>query len=370
MDQQLLNERMEFGYMVPHRPTLENSSVISACTAIAMLHAVLILVYGWNTIKPLNHWQHTERVALDAYQIQRINLTISLGLAGRTLLFFCGSRASGWRLERVLMDPMIQRSEELQYFLKNKYKKTAMGLCIMALIFILATIKNPDMWALILLWLAVPAFISISQGIFENYILRCLCVAGASQARALTTQTMDTPGGAAEWDSLVKNYWGLRGRLGSLWENFGLLLFASLLLNVGGSFLFCVLSSDMELAVGWRVAMVVFGMMLAINEGEKLWPLAEVTSICQSTDFRNDSQPKSLPQAAMLAGQKLGETEYALRFCRTVRAFPTGISFISGIHVSKTLLIQCSLSLMAHGSAVVYLTLHFVFGEHGVSHSK
>jgi len=87
MDQQLLNERMEFGYMVPHRPTLENSSVISACTAIAMLHAVLILVYGWNTIKPLNHWQHTERVALDAYQIQRINLTISLGLAGRTAVF-------------------------------------------------------------------------------------------------------------------------------------------------------------------------------------------------------------------------------------------------------------------------------------------
>jgi len=199
----------------------------------------------------------------------------------------------------------------------------------------------------------VPAGIGIPQHLTVNYILTYIRVASKSRVTVLCEMIEFGNGGDDEWDAMVNEYMNLRADIGELWKSFSLLLLPLLVLDGGGFFFFFVLSLDVHLDGGWRITAAALSFVLASSVLLKLIPLAGISNLCQSTDFRSDTQRKTLPQAAMC--------------CTNVRNFPIGISLPGGINVSHELIVKCGMYLAVYGSTAAALTLRNFFDEHGTS---
>jgi len=354
-----------------------HGSITRANMSILVVDALLIMFYVGNAIRPIERWQHIESFASDTYHIPRVlcgkmNLVISLGLAGALLQLAIASHAlhskpkSGW------VDEMEKHSDKLSGAFNRLLVLTAIAVCILVVILAFAIIRSAVLGVPSFLWVTVPVVVAVPQDSIVNYTIKCLSVASKSRVTALAEKIEKVNGGANAWGVLVQSYMELRAELGDLWmNNYSVLLLSSLVLDGGGCFLFFMLSLDQELVVGWRIAMVIFSLMLAFSVLEKLGPLAEITSLCQSTAFRSDSQPKTIPQAAMrVASQRPEETVHAVMFCTNAHNFPAGISITSGIEVSSALIMQCCKALAIYGSAATNLALRYIFDKHGVARTK
>jgi len=214
----------------------------------------------------------------------------------------------------------------------------------------------------------VPAVIGIPQHLTVNYILTYIRVASKSRVTVLCEMIEFGNGGDDEWDAMVNEYMNLRADIGKPWKSFSLLLLPLLVLDGGGFFFFFVLSLDVHLDGGWRITAAALSFVLASSVLLKLIPLAGISNLCQSTDFRSDTQRKTLPQAAMCAVRnKPKDTKHAILFCTNVRNFPIGISLPGGINVSHELIVKCGMYLAVYGSTAAALILRNFLGEHGTS---
>jgi len=344
--------------------------IVSVHAVVLVVDLVLIMFYAFNAIAPLQLWQQIETLTSETYHVPKVlcgkmNVVIILGLVGTTLEFAMAACVLHLDVDQVWREDMLANADHPTI---ASHIPVILASVILGVLALYAFFVNQNyLCMLMVLWGCVPAVVGFPQDMMVSYVLHRLTAASKRRVIDFRDNKISTVGGGGTaWNELVKGYMDLRKGIFELWNKFGILLLASLVLDGGGCFFFFALSLEVELAVGWRVAYAIFSLILACSVLGKLAPLAEITSLCHSTEFRSADAQHTLPQAAMsVATRSPDETERAIMFCNHLRNFPTGICLPGGIEVSYALITSCCKLLAVYGSVAATLALRYLFSQQG-----
>lgn len=363
--------------------------------AVLVLDVVLITFYAYNWISPSEDWQHIEKALGDTYHISqalcdKMNLVISLALVGVMLEFGIACYVVHLDMDGFWQEVMTANAPQLVEEGLDDKTMPLIGVLTIVAIFIVGKIINHGLGFQMFFWIIVPASVGFPQDKMVNYILKCLIVASKSRVEDFRDGTI--MGGPLNLRNWINGYMDLREEIGELWlVKFQMLLLSPLAVDSLGAFFLFVLSLDARIAVGYRIVLFGGSLIVAYSLLKKLECLAQITNLCQSTDFLRRGLPaRSLPQAAVSAARNAAPAAagaaaagpatagaaaaaaaapacahgIAIQFCTHVRNFPISVSFWGGIEVSYTLIISGFKYLALYGSVGAALALRYFFNEH------